>query len=1370
MLQKDQILGKNYRIIARLGAGGMGMVFRATDINLQREVAVKIMHPDAAKDQSVVQRFLNEGRILAMVRHPVIIEVYAAGVDEPTGIPFLVMEFVEGQTLEDHRDELHKDPAHLLQNMITLLGGIHACHQKGVIHRDLKPANVLIDKTGQLKLVDFGIAKTSAKMTRTGVAIGTPHYMSPEQCLGKAEITAASDIYSLGIMFWELLVGKLPFEAEKDATDPGLSVALQHLNQEPPWPEFEALPVGKNLSGLFRRILAKKPEQRPAIPDIIEALKRELHRLRPADTATGGDTQMIGEIYRIIAEIGAGGMGKVYKALDTTLNRTVAIKVMSEETMKVPGVVERFLQEGQLLATVGHPNVLNIYASGTDRATQRPFLVMEFIDGALLSDLKPALRQNGARLAPLMLQLLEGLRACHAKGIIHRDLKPSNIMVTREGLLKIFDFGIAKAHANLTRTGTTVGTPQYMSPEQCTGKREITAKSDIYSVGIIFWELIFGEPPFKAEEASNPELSIALQHIQATLPMAALPEGSVFLPFLPMVRRMLDKDPANRPEIDEIIATLEQFIEQNPAASGAESALTRRKRLSQQRSSVKSLFDSAQREQQGGGWKIWAGGFLALAAVGLGVWLGLGRPGWPPTPASTPGPEPTSVAGLATTPQPGASPPAPGSDLHPPISPPGAEVAPAVPAGASVAAVPPTTPAVATGSGPSALLPPTGITSLASPDKPEATALTAAATATGAPVASAPLAVAPTPPPAIASAVVTEPPTVSPSLASSPAGESQATATAPTAPSTDLAARAAAFQADLDARLAVLTPPASTAHIAADLQRLATEFERPAEAAQRRQALLDRYAAALLAAREADPVRALAIVEEALVLAPDHPIMAKEKQALLSRLATERAQAEATVQEAERLAREILTRDAPELAERLARLRANGQTALADRLLTQARDGLLERALQAGTAAEFAALQKRGLSLLSATDPARPALEQAFAERRAARQAALLARWQGIIAKHNPEPTPKSLAAKLKTLLEDEGKEVVAKLEPIVRARYLSEARRLAKGNPSQALGILKGLQFLKLPDPDGEARKLHDQLAEKVKAVSSSEQPAPEPVSSAPPSTAEPAVSSTPTADPKLTVEEIVTQLDALTSTENVLGQVETIASLLQALDKKKAKAQAADYRERAVKALIDIAEEHTSYRSWDLANQTLAQARRLSPNHPQIKRVQQLILAGGGTVSEAPATPPDSSSAPPTAPADRPEPGTPGSPPGTPPKTPAAPPAVPAPPPPPADADLPKDKAAIIARLEELVQPDSAATNVGAIIELARRLEKLGAGGKAKELRQKAVRSLIDIAEEHGSYQDYKAAAATYQKVLQIIPNHPEALQGLEVLKGKQ
>ncbi len=599
MFVKDQIIGRNYKVIARLGEGGMGQVYRALDVNLGREVAIKFLLPEIAKEEEIVRRFLNEGRILATINHPAVISVYASDVEETSGIPFLVMEFVDGMSLDKYQDSLRQNPSELLNHFIHLMGGIHACHQKGIIHRDLKPENLLINSNNQLKIVDFGIAKSASRSTKTGIVLGTPHYMSPEQCLGKQDITPKADVYAAGIMLFEIFTGSLPFKTEGHVDDPALSIALMHLNQAPDFTELEKSSTGKAFKHLISQMIAKKPEDRPEVPKIISELRNILGELDFSEQPTiakeairPANEKIIGEIYEIQSELGSGGMGKVFKALDTALNRTVAIKVLHESTTRDSSLVERFIQEGQVLATVVHRNVMSIYASSRDKRTGRPFLVMEYIEGKPLSKVKQALESDRKKAVPIMLQLAEGLAACHEKGIIHRDLKPGNIIITNTGLVKILDFGIAKTSANLTKTGMTVGTPEYMSPEQCTGSRNISVKSDIYSLGIIFWELIFGIVPFKADANTNPELSIALKHIEATLPaQVAIPDMSL-VKIIGMVRRMLDKSPEARPDIEQIINTLEEFIDEHlPEEPEARNSGRRSSRRST--SSISGLVQSA---------------------------------------------------------------------------------------------------------------------------------------------------------------------------------------------------------------------------------------------------------------------------------------------------------------------------------------------------------------------------------------------------------------------------------------------------------------------------------------------------------------------------------------------------------------------------------------------------------------------------------------------------------------------------------------------------------------------------------------------------------------------------------------------------------
>ncbi|NCB39790.1 MAG: serine/threonine protein kinase, partial [Erysipelotrichia bacterium] len=620
MFNPEQIIGRHYKILARLGAGGMGQVFRALDINLGREVAIKFLLAEVAKEEELVKRFLNEGRIMATINHPAVIHVYASDVEESSGMPFLVMELVDGKSLNDIKTALKAEPVALINHFIQLFSGIHACHQKGIVHRDLKPENILINKEGQLKIVDFGIAKSASRHTRTGTAIGTPHYMSPEQCLGKNDITAKTDVYAAGVMLFEILTGKLPFNVENHADDPALAIALMHLNDAPDFGGFAGLPQADSFRALVEKMLAKKPGQRPEIPEILETLKQILNRLRAAEGGTqpvdGDHENMIGEIYRVQNEIGSGGMGKVYKALDTSLNRTVAIKVLHENTSGDHSLVERFIHEGQTLATVGHRNVMGIYASSRDKATGRPFLVMEYIEGKPLSQLKEAINKDCRQAVPVMLQLAEGIAACHEKNIIHRDLKPSNIIITPSGIVKILDFGIAKTQSNITKTGMTVGTPEYMSPEQCTGSRNISGKSDIYSLGIIFWELIFGSVPFKADASQNAELSIALKHIEATLPAQAAIPDITLVPIIGLARRMLDKDPASRPEMPAIIETLEDYLIEHAPQDLPRSTTGRR---SAARSGVSSLSGLVTNTNRPSAYKKFAMPAMLLLLLGGGA-------------------------------------------------------------------------------------------------------------------------------------------------------------------------------------------------------------------------------------------------------------------------------------------------------------------------------------------------------------------------------------------------------------------------------------------------------------------------------------------------------------------------------------------------------------------------------------------------------------------------------------------------------------------------------------------------------------------------------------------------------------------------------
>lgn len=322
-------------------------------------------------------------------------------------------------------------------------------------------------------------------------------------------------------------------------------------------------------SGPF--VLGQKPEQGPAA-----AAPTEITPATPPSSSIGwtagegnaadGTPELppntpLG-VYRIQGTLGKGGMGVVYKAHDTSLDRTVAVKVLNPDLCRNHQFVERFEREAKACAALSHPNITHIYA--IDRKSH--FFVMEWVDGENLADrVKRVGPLKPGEAVEMVRQAGRGLRAGAGIGIIHRDIKPSNLLVSREGQIKITDFGLAKAfidrNPGLTSTGVVMGTPLFMSPEQGRGA-PIDLRSDIYSLGATLFFALYGCPPF---EADSP-IAIILKHINDPVPFPDRPDVSPGLRAL--VARMLEKDVARRtPDYDALLQDLDRLDRgEGPAA------------------------------------------------------------------------------------------------------------------------------------------------------------------------------------------------------------------------------------------------------------------------------------------------------------------------------------------------------------------------------------------------------------------------------------------------------------------------------------------------------------------------------------------------------------------------------------------------------------------------------------------------------------------------------------------------------------------------------------------------------------------------------------------------------------------------------------
>jgi len=258
MLEPDTFLNGRYRLIAPIGEGGMASVYSAQDTRLGRTVAVKVLHPEFARDEPFLQRFQQEAEFSASLgAHPNIVAIYDVGEDGPRR--YIVMELVEGRSLKDlilERAPFSVSEAFAIGQQVA--SALEFAHSRGLVHRDVKPQNIMVTPQGVAKVTDFGIARSLAasQLTRTGMVIGTVHYFSPEQAQGKP-VTPASDIYSLGVILYEMLTAHLPFEAEN-----AIGVAMQHISTEPPSPLDYNPSLPPRAVSTVLRALEKAPARR----------------------------------------------------------------------------------------------------------------------------------------------------------------------------------------------------------------------------------------------------------------------------------------------------------------------------------------------------------------------------------------------------------------------------------------------------------------------------------------------------------------------------------------------------------------------------------------------------------------------------------------------------------------------------------------------------------------------------------------------------------------------------------------------------------------------------------------------------------------------------------------------------------------------------------------------------------------------------------------------------------------------------------------------------------------------------------------------------------------------------------------------------
>jgi serine/threonine protein kinase len=550
-------------LLKELGKGGMGHVFMALtgQAGVERVCALKVLKEvRAGRDaEELTQRFLDEAKVVTKLSHEALVYVFDFGIHERQG--YLAMEYVQGKSITEtwNRCAARRDgfpiglTLYYIGELVSALWYAANVDGLGLVHRDISPSNVMLTYTGGVKLIDFGLAKWKAKVvqTATGVQWGKTSYMSPEQYTGKP-VDHRSDLFSAGVILWELLTGRQMFPPSEtrapNGTVPPPSRYTQDVPSEldrvvtkalaiNPADRFQTgeemcaallaqmpseaggkLQAAKFIGRLFEtEIRDEAAEQRDLVEragrmDDPQPVSRSERRAIAEPINEGATTpdpdpdgllgKTLSDRYYVRRLVGEGAMGRVYEGHHTGIGKRVAIKIAHKVERRKSELAKRFQREALAPAQIGHPNVADVTDCGTTEAGEF-FFVMEFIDGVSLDTVIKRDGQLGIeRALAIATQICRALEAAHRAGIIHRDLKPSNVMLVRspdqDELVKVLDFGVAKfLHdtgdtANLTLTDATVGTPKYMAPEQIRGGGKVDFRSDIYALGAILYTMLAG--------------------------------------------------------------------------------------------------------------------------------------------------------------------------------------------------------------------------------------------------------------------------------------------------------------------------------------------------------------------------------------------------------------------------------------------------------------------------------------------------------------------------------------------------------------------------------------------------------------------------------------------------------------------------------------------------------------------------------------------------------------------------------------------------------------------------------------------------------------------------------------------------------------